>query len=65
MLAKLFYPVVNPESILNFVKVTILGLQIKNEWKSCKTFGFPFINAFEKTIGNSEYLDFMKSLNIH
>ena len=62
MLAKLFYPVVNP--LFNFEFCKGYYPRIANDkmnGRVARLLVFPFLTALEKTIGKSEYLEFMKS----
>ena len=62
MLAKLFYPVVNP--VFNFEFCKGYYPRIANEkmnGRVARLLVAPLLIALEKTIGNSEYLQFMKS----
>ena len=62
MLAKLFYPVVNP--VFNFEFCKGYYPRIANEkmnGRVARLLVAPLLTALEKTIGNSEYLQFMKS----
>ncbi len=62
MLAKLFYPVVNP--LFNFEFCKGYYPRIANEkmnGRVARLLVFPLLTALEKTIGKSDYLDFMKS----
>ncbi len=62
MLAKLFYPVVNP--LFNFEFCKGYYPRVANEkmnGRVARLLVFPLLTALEKTIGKSEYLDFMKS----
>ena len=62
MLAKLFYPVVNP--LFNFEFCKGYYPRIANDkmnGRVARLLVFPLLTALEKTIGKSEYLEFMKS----
>ena len=62
MLAKLFYPVVNP--LFNFEFCKGYYPRVANDkmnGRVARLLVFPFLTALEKTIGNSDYLEFMKS----
>ena len=62
MLAKLFYPVVNP--LFNFEFCKGFYPRIANEkmnGRVARLLVFPLLTALERTIGKSDYLDFMKS----
>mgnify|MGYP001339866098 FL=1 len=62
MLAKLFYPVVNP--LFNFEFCKGYYPRVANEkmnGRVARLLVFPLLTALEKTIGKSDYLDFMKS----
>ena len=62
MLAKLFYPVVNP--VFNFEFCKGFYPRIANEkmnGRVARLLVAPLLIALEKTIGSSEYLQFMKS----
>ena len=62
MLAKLFYPVVNP--VFNFEFCKGFYPRIANEkmnGRAARLLVAPLLIALEKTIGSSEYLQFMKS----
>ena len=62
MLAKLFYPVVNP--LFNFEFCKGYYPRVANDkmnGRVARLLVFPLLTALEKTIGKSEYLDFMKS----
>ena len=62
MLAKLFYPVVNP--LYNFEFCKGYYPRITNEkmnGRVARLLVFPLLTALEKTIGKSDYLEFMKS----
>jgi len=62
MLAKLFYPVVNPLFNFEFCKGYYPRVANKKmNGRVARLLVFPLLNALEKTIGKSEYLDFMKS----
>ena len=62
MLAKLFYPVVNPLFNFEFCKGYYPRVaDNKMNGRVARLLVFPLLNALEKTIGKSEYLDFMKS----
>ena len=62
MLAKLFYPVVNPLFNFEFCKGYYPRVaNNKMNGRVARLLVFPLITAFEKTIGRSNYLDFMKS----
>ena len=62
MLAKLFYPVVNPLFNFEFCKGYYPRVaDNKMNGRVARLLVFPLITAFEKTIGRSNYLDFMKS----
>ena len=63
MLAKLFYPVVNPLFNFEFCKGYYPRVaDNKMNGRVARLLVFPLITAFEKTIGRSNYLDFMLSL---
>ena len=62
MLAKLFYPVVNP--LFNFEFCKGYYPRVTNEkmnGRVARLLVFPLLTALEKTIGKSDYLEFMKS----
>ena len=62
MLAKLFYPVVNP--LFNFEFCKGYYPRVANQkmnGRVARLLVFPLLNALEKTIGKSDYLNFMKS----
>ena len=62
MLAKLLYPVVNP--LFNFEFCKGYYPRVANEkmnGRVARLLVFPLLTALEKTIGKSDYLDFMKS----
>mgnify|MGYP001221092463 FL=1 len=62
MLAKLFYPVVNP--LFNFEFCKGYYPRVANEkmnGRVARLLVFPLLTALEKTIGKSDYLEFMKS----
>ena len=62
MLAKLFYPVVNP--LFNFEFCKGYYPRVANEkmnGRVARLLVFPLLTALEKTIGKSDYLAFMKS----
>ena len=62
MLAKLFYPVVNP--LFNFEFCKGYYPRVANDkmnGRVARLLVFPLLTALEKTIGKSEYLEFMKS----
>ena len=62
MLAKLFYPVVNPLFNFEFCKGYYPRVaQNKMGGRVARLLVFPLITALEKTIGKSNYLEFMKS----
>ncbi len=62
MLAKLFYPVVNPFFNFEFCKGYYPRISNgKMNGRVARLLVFPLLNALEKTIGRSDYLDFMKS----
>ena len=62
MLAKLFYPVVNPLFNFEFCKGYYPRISNgKMNGRVARLLVFPLLNALEKTIGRSDYLDFMKS----
>ena len=62
MLAKLFYPVVNPFFNFEFCKGYYPRVaQGKMNGRVARLLVFPLITALEKTIGRSDYLEFMKS----
>ena len=62
MLARLFYPVVNPLFNFEFCKGYYPRIaDNKMNGRVARLLVFPLLTALEKTIGNSEYLDFMKS----
>ena len=62
MLAKLFYPVVNPFFNFEFCKGYYPRVaQGKMNGRVARLLVFPLITALEKTIGSSDYLEFMKS----
>ena len=56
LLARLVYPVANPDLILTFVKVIIQEFQKKGPRKSSKITVTPLLRALEKTIGFKEYI---------
>ena len=62
MLAKLFYPVVNP--LFNFEFCKGYYPRVANDkmnGRVARLLVFPLLTALEKTIGKSDYLNFMKS----
>ena len=62
MLAKLFYPVVNP--LFNFEFCKGYYPRVANDkmnGRVARLLVFPLLTALEKTIGKSDYLEFMKS----
>ena len=62
MLAKLFYPVVNP--LFNFEFCKGYYPRVANDKMNgsvARLLVFPLLTALEKTIGRSDYLEFMKS----
>ena len=62
MLAKLFYPVVNPLFNFEFCKGYYPRIANgKMNGRVARLLVFPLITALEKTLGKSDYLDFMKS----
>ena len=62
MLAKLFYPVVNPLFNFEFCKGYYPRVANgKMNGRVARLLVFPLITALEKTLGRSDYLDFMKS----
>ena len=62
MLAKLFYPVVNPLFNFEFCKGYYPRVANgKMNGRVVRLLVFPLITALEKTLGRSDYLDFMKS----
>ena len=62
MLAKLFYPVVNPLFNFEFCKGYYPRVaQGRMNGRVARLLVFPLITALEKTIGRSDYLEFMKS----
>ena len=62
LLAKLFYPVVNPLFNFEFCKGYYPRVANKKmNGRVARLLVFPLLNALEKTIGKNEYLDFMKS----
>ena len=62
MLAKLFYPVVNPLFNFEFCKGYYPRIANgKMNGRVARLLVFPLLTALEKTIGKSDYLDFMKS----
>ena len=62
MLAKLFYPVVNPLFNFEFCKGYYPRVANgKMNGRVARLLVFPLLTALEKTIGKSDYLDFMKS----
>ena len=62
MLAKLFYPVVNPLFNFEFCKGYYPRVaEGKMNGRVARLLVFPLLTAIEKTIGKSDYLDFMKS----
>ena len=62
MLAKLFYPVVNPFFNYEFCKGFYPRVANgKMNGRVARLLVFPLLTALEKTIGRSEYLEFMKS----
>ena len=62
MLAKLFYPVVNPLFNFEFCKGYYPRVaEGKMNGRVARLLVFPLLTALEKTIGKSDYLDFMKS----
>ena len=62
LLAKLFYPVANPVFNFQFCKGYYPRVaDSKMNGRVSRLLVFPLLLAMEKTIGRSEYLDFMKS----
>jgi len=62
MLAKLFYPVVNPLFNFEFCKGYYPRVANgKMNGRVARLLVFPLLTALEKTIGKSDYLNFMKS----
>ena len=62
MLAKLFYPVVNPFFNFEFCKGYYPRIANgKMNGRVARLLVFPLLTALEKTIGRSDYLEFMKS----
>ena len=62
MLAKLFYPVVNPIFNFEFCKGYYSRVADKKmNGRVARLLVFPLLTALEKTIGKSDYLEFMKS----
>ena len=62
MLAKLFYPVVNPLFNFEFCKGYYPRIADgKMNGRVARLLVFPLLTALEKTIGRSDYLEFMKS----
>ena len=62
MLAKLFYPVVNPTFKFEFCKGYYPRIASnKMNGRVARLLVFPLLTALEKTIGKSDYLEFMKS----
>ena len=62
MLAKLFYPVVNPLFNFEFCKGYYPRVaNNKMNGRVARLLVFPLLTALEKTIGKSDYLEFMKS----
>ena len=62
MLAKLFYPVVNPLFNFEFCKGYYPRVaEKKMNGRVARLLVFPLLTALEKTIGRSDYLEFMKS----
>ena len=62
MLAKLFYPVVNPFFNFEFCKGYYPRIANgKMNGRVARLLVFPLLTALEKTIGKSDYLEFMKS----
>ena len=62
LLAKLFYPVVNPMFNFEFCKGYYPRIANgKMNGRVARLLVFPLITALEKTIGKSDYLEFMKS----
>ena len=62
MLAKLFYPVVNPLFNFEFCKGYYPRVADKKmNGRVARLLVFPLLTALEKTIGKSDYLEFMKS----
>ena len=62
MLAKLFYPVVNPLFNFEFCKGYYPRVaDDKMNGRVARLLVFPLLTALEKTIGKSDYLEFMKS----
>ena len=62
MLAKLFYPVVNPTYNFEFCKGYYPRIASnKMNGRVARLLVFPLLTALEKTIGRSDYLEFMKS----
>ena len=63
LLAKLFYPVVNPLFNFEFCKGYYPRIANgKMNGRVARLLVFPLITALEKTIGKSDYLEFMKSI---
>ena len=61
MLAKLFYPVVNPLFNFEFCKGYYPRVANKKmNGRVARLLVFPLLTALEKTIGKSDYLEFMK-----
>ena len=61
MLAKLFYPVVNPTFNFEFCKGYYPRIaENKMNGRVARLLVFPLLTALEKTIGKSDYLEFMK-----
>ena len=62
MLAKLFYPVVNPLFNFEFCKGYYPRVaNNKMNGRVARLLVFPLLTALEKTIGRSDYIEFMKS----
>lgn len=62
MLAKLFYPVVNPTFNFEFCKGYYPRIaENRMNGRVARLLVFPLLTALEKTIGKSDYLEFMKS----
>ena len=62
MLAKLFYPFVNPTFNFEFCKGYYPRIASnKMNGRVARLLVFPLLTALEKTIGKSDYLEFMKS----
>ena len=62
MLAKLFYPVANPLFNFEFCKGYYPRVaKGKMNGRVCRLLVSPLLVALEKTLGNNDYLDFMKS----